>query len=191
MSHVAVDDVVSGFEGLLQLAVSRAKAGIRAQQGLDPTSVHGLDDLFKEILNPFDGLETGHKQEEYFKECLGLVVSMHPGTHTHVHTHTHTHTHVHTHTHAHTHMYTHMCTHTHMYTLTHTHTHTCTHTHTHTHSHTCTHSHTHMYTHALNYFRHDTDTTAPFCIVYRKLKRYKLVDQSMYKGSRVTRESKY
>ena len=97
VSQVAVDDVVSGFEGLLQLTVSRAKAGIRAklaQQGIDPTSVHGLDDIFKEILNPFDGLETGHKQEKYFKECLGLVVSVHalnvhsppPPMHTHTNT---------------------------------------------------------------------------------------------------------
>ena len=42
MSQVAVDDVVPGFEGLLQLTVSRVKAGIRAklaQQGIDPTSV--------------------------------------------------------------------------------------------------------------------------------------------------------
>lgn len=56
VSQVAVDDVVSG---LLQLTVSRAKVGIRAklaQQGIDPTSFHGLDDVIKEILNPFDRL---------------------------------------------------------------------------------------------------------------------------------------
>ena len=49
VSQVAVDDVVSGFEGLLQQTVSRAKAGIRAklaQQGIDPTNVQGLEDVF-------------------------------------------------------------------------------------------------------------------------------------------------
>ena len=75
--------------------------------------------------------------------------------------------------------------HTHIHTLTHTRTHAHTHMHTHMH----THAHTHVHSH--NYIRRDTDTIVPFCIVYRKLKRYKLVDQSMCKGSQVTGESKY
>lgn len=78
VSQVTIDDIVSGFEGLLQQSVSRARAGVRAklaEQGIDPMDVAGLDDVFEEILHPFDGLETACKQEKYFKDCLGLVVS--------------------------------------------------------------------------------------------------------------------
>ena len=39
--------------------------------------VAGLDDVFEEILHPFDGLETVCKQERYFKECLGFLVIQH------------------------------------------------------------------------------------------------------------------
>lgn len=78
ISQVTVDDIISGFDGLLQQTVSRAKAGVRAklaEQGIDPTIIGGMDEIFQEILNPFEGLETVHKQEKYFRECLGLVVS--------------------------------------------------------------------------------------------------------------------
>ena len=121
VSQVAVDDVVSGFEGLLQQTVSRAKAGIRAklaQQGIDPTNVQGLEDVFQQILNPFDGLETGHKQEKYFKESLGLVVGTHELMYIHIlspHAHIHTHTCTHARTHTYTHMHAHTPTHTHMH----------------------------------------------------------------------------
>ena len=37
--------------------------------------VAGLDSVFEEVLHPFDGLKTAFKQEKYFKDCLGLVVS--------------------------------------------------------------------------------------------------------------------
>ena len=79
VSQVTIDDIVSGLEGLLQQTVSRAKAGIRAklsQQGVSPADLVGLDDVFDDIVRPFDGLETAFKQEKYFKECLGLVVSI-------------------------------------------------------------------------------------------------------------------
>ena len=78
VSQVTVDDIVSGFEGLLQQTVSRARAGVRAklaEQGIDPVNVAGLDEVFEEILHPFDGLETAYKQEKYFRDSLGLVVS--------------------------------------------------------------------------------------------------------------------
>ena len=58
--------------------LSQARAGVRAklaEQGIDPMDVAGLDDVFEEILHPFDGLETACKQEKYYKDCLGLVVS--------------------------------------------------------------------------------------------------------------------
>ena len=59
-----IDDIVSGFEGLLQQSVSQAKAGVRAklaQQGISPTEIIGLDDVFEEIRHPFCGLEAAFK----------------------------------------------------------------------------------------------------------------------------------
>ena len=79
VSQVTIDDIVSGFEGLLQQTVSRAKAGVRsklAEQGVDPLDITDLDDVFEEISHPFNGLETAYKQEKYFKDSLGLVVSI-------------------------------------------------------------------------------------------------------------------
>ena len=58
--------------------MSRAKAGVRvklAQQGISPTDIVGLDEVFDGIFQPFGGLEAAFKQERYFTECLGLVVS--------------------------------------------------------------------------------------------------------------------
>lgn len=75
---MTIDDIVSGFDGLLQQTVSRARADVRAkltEQGIDPVDVTGLDEVFEKILHPFDGLETAYKQEKYFKDSLGLVVS--------------------------------------------------------------------------------------------------------------------
>ena len=78
VTQVTIDDIISGVEGLLQQTVSRAKAGVRAklaQQGISPTDIIGLDEVFDGIFQPFGGLETAFKQERYFTECLGLVVS--------------------------------------------------------------------------------------------------------------------
>ena len=64
VTQVMIDDIVSGFEGLLQQSVSQAKAAVRAklaQQGISPTEIIGLDDVFEEILHPFSGLEAAFK----------------------------------------------------------------------------------------------------------------------------------
>ena len=73
MTQVTIDDVVSGFEGLLQQSVSQATAGVGAKlapQGISRTEIVGLDDVFEEIPHPFSGLETAFKQEQYFKLVL-------------------------------------------------------------------------------------------------------------------------
>ena len=57
--------------------MSRAKAGVRtklAEQGVSLADISGLDEVFDDIAQPFSGLETAFKHN-YFKECLGLVVS--------------------------------------------------------------------------------------------------------------------
>lgn len=76
---MAIDDIVEGIETVLEQSVMRAKAGVRAKlatEGIDPDTVTGLDEVFSDITHPFGGLETGFKQEKYFRDELGLLVSI-------------------------------------------------------------------------------------------------------------------
>ena len=77
-SQVAIDDMVEGCRGLFAQAVSRVRAGVRATlatAGIEPDEIEGLKDVFEEMVDPFNGLETCHKQEKYFRDSLGLIVS--------------------------------------------------------------------------------------------------------------------
>ena len=58
-------------------SIIRTKAGVHAKlaSGIDPNDVFGLDDVFSNMVKPFAGLETEFKQESYFKDVLGLLVS--------------------------------------------------------------------------------------------------------------------
>ena len=78
ISQVAIDDIVEGSKGLVAQTIAHVEAGVKAklaELGLDPDTVNGLDSVFKDIAHPFDGIETCHRQEKYFCEKLGLVVS--------------------------------------------------------------------------------------------------------------------
>ena len=77
-SQVAIDDIVEGCRGLFAQPVSRVHAGVRAKLatvGVDPDEIEGLNDVFENLADPFDGLETCYKQEKYFLDNLGLIVS--------------------------------------------------------------------------------------------------------------------
>ena len=59
------------------MTVERAGAGVRAKladAGVDPSSIDGLDNLFKDIADRFVGLKTPFLLEKYFVEKLGLTV---------------------------------------------------------------------------------------------------------------------
>ena len=56
-----------------------AEAGVRvklAENGIDASSVCGLEDVFTELKSPFNGLETEFKQEKYSKTSLNILVSL-------------------------------------------------------------------------------------------------------------------
>ena len=75
LTQVAIDDIVTGIESVLEKCTIRTKAGVRAKlasSGIDPND---LDDVFSDMVKPFAGLETEFKQESYFKDFLGLLVS--------------------------------------------------------------------------------------------------------------------
>ena len=78
VSQVVIDDVVEGCTSVFQDTVRRLRANVFAKlamAGVDVNDVQGLEGLFNEIPQPFEDLETRHKQEKYFRESMGLVVS--------------------------------------------------------------------------------------------------------------------
>lgn len=75
---MVIDEIVDGFQSMFQYTVRRLRADVTAKlaaAGVDVNSILGLDDLFEQVPQPFEELETRHKQEKYFRETLGLVVS--------------------------------------------------------------------------------------------------------------------
>lgn len=79
MSQVAIDDIVDGCKSLFCQTIFRVQAGVSAKladSGVDPSTIHGLDGVFEDVTNPFEGLETTYLQEKYFRNTLGLVVSV-------------------------------------------------------------------------------------------------------------------
>ena len=80
VSLVIIDEIVDGFQSMFQYTVRRLRADVTAKlaaAGVDVNSILGLDDLFEQVPQPCEELETRHKQEKYFCETLGLVVSNH------------------------------------------------------------------------------------------------------------------
>lgn len=78
ITQAAVDDVVEGCQNLIQQTIVTLHSGIRsclAKEGIDPDSVRGLKDTFLNYSDPFSELESKYKQEKYYKNYLGLVVS--------------------------------------------------------------------------------------------------------------------
>lgn len=75
LSQVALDDVVEGSRMIFSSTVQQLHSSVRAKLaslGMDETK---LDDVFINVADPFDDLETRYKQETFFKEQFGLVVS--------------------------------------------------------------------------------------------------------------------
>ena len=75
MTQVAVDDIVGGYKNLFSATVECLKARVRAKLAEEGQSSTLCDDIFDNIIFPFDGIETGHLQEKYFRESLGIIVS--------------------------------------------------------------------------------------------------------------------
>lgn len=79
LSQVAIDDIVQEWEGLFSHTVQQLNARVRerlANAGVDVDSVEGLQEVFHDLPSPFEGLNTQHLQEKYYRDSLGLVVSL-------------------------------------------------------------------------------------------------------------------
>ena len=74
--RVSQVDIVESCKSLFSQTIVRVQAGVRAklaEAGID--AIDGLGGVFDDVTNPFQGLETCHLQEKYFRDELGLVVS--------------------------------------------------------------------------------------------------------------------
>lgn len=79
ISQVAIVDIVDGCTSLFYQTIARVQAGVNAklaESGVDPDSILALDGAFGDVTNPFQGLKTCHLQEKYFRDTLGLIVSI-------------------------------------------------------------------------------------------------------------------
>ena len=62
---------MEGSQCLFQQTVQTVHAGVRAclaNNGIDPDDIHGLNDTFLELSDPFVGLENRYQQEKYYKD---------------------------------------------------------------------------------------------------------------------------
>ena len=71
ITQAAIDDIVEDWDLRLHARVRERLASA----GIEISSIDGLQEVFEDVPSPFDGLETRHKQEKFYTESLGLVVS--------------------------------------------------------------------------------------------------------------------
>ena len=77
VSQVAIDDIIEHTKAQFDRTASIVLAEIRshlAERGVDPSELD-LDSALSELNHPFSELDTKHKQDKYFREKLGLIVS--------------------------------------------------------------------------------------------------------------------
>ena len=78
ISQVSVDDIVEGCSRIFCPTLSHVQARVKAklaELGMDSETT-GLEYVFdQDSKDPFRGLETCYRQEEYYREILNLIVS--------------------------------------------------------------------------------------------------------------------
>lgn len=77
LTQTTIDDIIESSQILFAQSIEHVKAGVEDKLVEEGMQVHGLETLFKSIVDPFDGLMTRYQQERYFVENLGLIVSFH------------------------------------------------------------------------------------------------------------------
>ena len=78
ITQAAINDVVKGCKEVFTHTANRIKAGVKHKLsifGIDPSDISGLDDLFNDVSDPFNGLETAYLQDKFIAQELGYVGS--------------------------------------------------------------------------------------------------------------------
>ena len=81
LAQTTVDGILSDTEEIAGRIVSRLQQRVLAildEAEVDPKEIPGFLEVFEgpEILRPFNGLNTEYLQDKYFRENMGLVVSV-------------------------------------------------------------------------------------------------------------------
>ena len=74
---MAVDDIIEHSKAQYERTVSVLLAEVRshlAERGVDPSELD-LNSAMSKFDHPFSELDTKYKQDKYFKDKLGLIVS--------------------------------------------------------------------------------------------------------------------
>ena len=77
VSQVAINDIVAHSKAQFDRTVSILVAEVRshlAERGVNPSELD-LDSAISKLNHPFSEMDTKHKQDKYFREKLGLIVS--------------------------------------------------------------------------------------------------------------------
>ena len=77
VSQVAINDIVEHSKAQFDRTVSILLAEVRshlAERGVNPSELD-LDSAISKLNHPFSEMDTKHKQDKYFREKLGLIVS--------------------------------------------------------------------------------------------------------------------
>lgn len=77
VSQVAIDDIIEHSKVQFDRTVSIVLAETRshlAERGINPDELD-LDSALSKLNHPFSALDTKHKQDKYFRDKLGLIVS--------------------------------------------------------------------------------------------------------------------
>ena len=79
MSQAVIDAVIAEWDCLFSFTVDCLATRVRGKLisvGIDPGNIEGFSELFSDLPRPFSELETVYKQNKYYKENMGLVVSI-------------------------------------------------------------------------------------------------------------------
>ena len=77
-SQKAIDNIITGCEGLLHHSAKRIEAGVNhhlSKNGVDIGSIPDVRNFFDNLRSPFTGLTSSYLQQKYYRENFGLIVS--------------------------------------------------------------------------------------------------------------------
>jgi hypothetical protein len=79
LTQTAVNDVVAGCRQVFEHTLCRLRAGVSqklSDYGIHSKDVSGLDGVFNDMSDPFQGLESAYLQEKFISQEMGCIVSI-------------------------------------------------------------------------------------------------------------------
>ena len=79
LSESAVEHVVKETQAIFHHTIGRIQAKVSqhlSRNGVDLSTLPNLDNVYTEVTDPFQGLNTTHLQEKFYREHFGCIVSI-------------------------------------------------------------------------------------------------------------------